>query len=219
MKKLLKLVPLLAMLGSCTIVDFGGALDNVGKQVATPQTEKNSETTWKSLAYDYAPTPAWKKGDTYYVQLPIAYVPAQDWFLFHYSPSSAGGSFEYPRHLTMEEISHYPTETYYAILTQEQFEEACRHPKVELTPRMRKMKYDIVPAAEVDLTSAVKVKENTSSLPKRILLDRLPARRTTGNQWRRPLVWVLDAADIPLSVAATPIGWATNVLLYPFVKK
>ena len=146
----------LLLLPACTIVDMGGAVDEKGKQVATPQVKKRSEK-WRKGAYDYAPTPAWRKGDTYYIQVPIAYVPAQDWYALHYFPYLLNNSFEWPQRLTDAEISQYPTEIYYAVLNAEQFKEACRHPKIELTPRMRNMEYEIVPAAEVDLTGAEKL--------------------------------------------------------------
>ena len=208
----------LLLLPACTIVDMGGAVDEIGKQVAVPQVKKRSEK-WRKGAYDYAPTPAWKKGDTYYIQLPIAYVPAQYWYVLHYSPYLLNNGYEWPQRLTDEDISRYPTEIYYAVLNQEQFKEARRHPKIELPPRMRDMEYEIVPAAAVDLTGAEKLTDCATEMPQRILLDRLPARRTTGNQWRRPLVFVLDVADIPVSIVATPIGWVANVILCPFARK
>ncbi len=210
----------LLLLPACTIVDMGGAVDEIGKQEAVPQQVKRTGEHPKILEdYTNAPTPAWRKGDTYYIQLPIAYVPAQDWYALHYSPYLLNNGFEWPQRLTDAEISQYPTEIYYAVLNAEQFKEACRHPKIELTPRMRNMEYEIIPAAEVDLTGAEKLTDCATRAPQRILLDRLPARRTTGNQWRRPLVFILDAADIPLSIAATPIGWVANVILCPFVRK
>ena len=214
------LLSLLLLLPACTIVDMGGALDEIGKQEAVPQQIKRTGKPMPLLGnYEDAPTPAWKKGDTYYIQLPIAYVPAKDWHIAHFSPYLLNNVFEWPQCLTPEAISHYPTEIYYAELNRKQFAEACRHPKFEFTPRMRNMKYRILPAAEVDLTGAEKLTNCATRWPQRILQDRLPYRRTTGNQWRRPLVFVLDVADIPLSVAATPIGWVANVILCPFVRK
>ncbi len=47
----------------------------------------------------------------------------------------------------------------------------------------------------------------------RVLLSSLPHERTIGNQLRRPLTWVLAAADVPLSVGATAVGWILMVLL------
>lgn len=215
------LLSLLLLLPACTIVDMGGALDEIGKQEPVPQQIKRTGKPMPLLGnYEDAPTPAWRKGDTYYIQLPVAYVPAKDWIFHHFSPKLLHNVFEYPQCLTKEEISHYPTEYYYAVLTKEQFTEAGRHPKIEVKGgRMRNMVYDIVPAAQVDLRGAEKLTACASRFPDRILQDRLPERRTTGNQWRRPLVFVLDIADIPLSVAATPIGWVANVVLCPFVRK
>ena len=216
LRVIIMLLYLLLLLPACTIVDMGGALDEIGKQEPVPQQIKR---TGKPI-YEDAPTPAWRKGDTYYVQLfPIAYVPAKDWLIVHFSPYLLNNFFEWPQPLTLEQISHYPTEIYYAELDKEQFAEVCRPPKFEFNPRTRNMKYRILPAADVDLRGAEKLTAYASRLPNPILQDRLPERRTTGNQWRRPLVFVLDVADIPLSVAATPIGWVVNVILCPFVRK
>lgn len=221
MNAMTKILPLLfsALLAtSCTIVDFGGALDEVGKQEAVPQQVKRTGT-YPQLLGDYkpAPTPAWQNGDTYYIQLPVAYVPAQDWWISHMSPHTG---FDYPDNLTDEQISRYPTEIYYAVLTREQFREACSHPKIEFKRggRLRNMQYDIIPASQVDLKGATYLTDCASDMPQRILQDRLPYRRSTGNQLRRPLVFLLDVADIPLSIVATPIGWAADVILRPFVR-
>lgn len=214
------LIILAGLLPSCTVIDIGGGLDNIGKQVATPQRIERQQERYPLIGkYGKAPTPAWKKGDTYYVQLAVAYVPAKEEWLISFSPIILRNSIEFPKQLTPEEISHYPTEIFYAELNEAQFDKVCRKDiRMKQTNAMAKEEFRLIPADEVDLTGATKITNNVVRQPQRLLQGRMPERRTTGNQWRRPLVFVADVADIPLSIAATPVGWVTHLILYPFVK-
>lgn len=81
--------------------------------------------------------------------------------------------------------------------------------------------FPVLPASEVHLAGAERLPAEYSrrlELGANIILDRLPVRRTLGNQLRRPLTWVLDVADIPLSYAATPVWELVNLIYYPFSK-
>ena len=40
-------------------------------------------------------------------------------------------------------------------------------------------------------------------------------RRTWYNQCLRPISWVAEVADIPLSLIATPIGWVVDAIYEP----
>lgn len=203
----------LLLLPACTQINLGGAVDQIGKKEATPhyQAKELRGTTM----YTPAPTPAWKKDGKYYVQLPISYVPTREAWITHLS-HYIDLVFDFPKPYNRKEISQYPTEIYYAVLDEKQFQAARKHPKTEFKSRMDRMKYSIVPESEIDLSGATLVTKNTSYFPGRILGERLSDRRTFGNQCRRPLVLILDIADIPLTLAATPIGWFVDLIVAPF---
>ena len=106
-------------------------------------------------------------------------------------------------------------ETYYAILTEEQFKIACTYYGKFEVPPINKERFPILPAAEVDLKGARLVNmENRYIDVEHIIESRMPCRRTTGNQLRRPLAFVLDVADIPLMFAAAPVGWVSRLIYY-----
>lgn len=218
MKHFLKLLPVL-LFSSCTIVDLGGALDEAGKQEATIQQVKQAKKC-ELLADQYcdAPSPAWKKGDRYYIRLAVAYVPAQDWILLHINPLLPD-TMSLPGKLSGKTISNYPTEFYYAVLNEQQFKKICTKYRRIKAPRMDGEHYLILPEKDVDLTGAEKLTDNATRCPAQLLKNRLPVNRSTGNRLRRPLVFVLDVADIPLTVAATPIGWVVDAITWPFLKK
>jgi hypothetical protein len=54
---------------------------------------------------------------------------------------------------------------------------------------------------------------NPDALVRRHLND----RRSTGNQMRRPLSWMLFAADLPLSIGASAAGIACELLALPLL--
>lgn len=64
-----------AGLNSCTtLIDSGSMLDNVGKQEPSRllEAENSKYNSW----FKESPLVAWKKGDTYYVEMPVASIPA-----------------------------------------------------------------------------------------------------------------------------------------------
>ena len=213
-------------LSSCTtVIDTGSMLDNVGKEEPSRllKEEKNKYVTW----HQETPMVAWKKGDTYYVELPVAYIPAgiqyRDYLVCNESLLRRE-QFFYP------EVECSPAsiatcqkqkEIFYAVLTAEQFRKACTGYAKWETPPLAGESFPVLPAASVNMEGAERLSAEYSrsletSAP--ILLRRVPVRRTLGNQLRRPLTWVLDTADIPLTIAASPVGWLVNLIYYPFSK-
>lgn len=214
------------VMSSCTtVIDTGSTLDNVGKQA--PHRLLVKEKRWQNTWHKEAPLVAWKKGDTYYVELPVAYIPAsiryRDYLILNISllrtkqfcyPDIDGGSKIIADLQKMKEV-------FYAVLTEEQFRLACTdYGKWETSP-LAGESFPILSASDVNPDGAERLPaeysrklENGAS----IMLNRLPVRRTLGNQFRRPLTWVLNTADIPLTLAASPVGWLVNLIYYPFSK-
>ena len=207
-------------LSSCTtLIDTGGYLDAVGKQVPSHQLVEK-KVSW-GITQEKAPFSVFKRDSTYYVELPVVFIPAED---RDFAPLVANfgmfigrnKKFIYPDDKRdLREIKKHQTgkETYYAILTEKQFEIACKgYGKFEAPP-INKEIFQILPASEVDLQGARPVNmENRSIDVEHIIESRMPCRRTTGNQLRRPLAFVLDVADIPLMFAAAPVGWVSRLI-------
>ena len=210
-------------LSSCaTVIDTGSTLDNVGKQA--PDRLLVKEDSW----HKEAPLVAWKKGETYYVELPVAYIPAsirnQDFLICNISPLRSHREFCYPDFdgsYKFRADLQDTKEVFYAVLTEEQFRLACAGYGKWETPPLARESFPLHAAADVNLNEAERLPEEYSGRLENsasVMLDRLPVRRTLGNQLRRPLTWVLDVADIPLSYAATPVWELVNLICYPFSK-
>ena len=210
-------------LSSCaTVIDTGSTLDNVGKQA--PDRLLVKEDSW----HKEAPLVAWKKGETYYVELPVAYIPAsirnQDFLICNISPLRSHREFCYPDFdgsYKFRADLQDTKEVFYAVLTEEQFRLACTGYGKWETPPLARESFPLLAAAEVNLNEAERLPEEYSRRLENgasVMLDRLPVRRTFGNQLRRPLTWVLDVADIPLSYAATPVWELVNLICYHLSK-
>ena len=210
-------------LGSCaTVIDTGSTLDNVGKQA--PDRLLVKEDSW----HKEAPLVAWKKGETYYVELPVAYIPAsirnRDFLICNISLLRSHREFRYPDFDGSNKFRadlQNTKEVFYAVLTEEQFRLACTGYGKWETPPLAGESFPMLSAASVNMEGAERLSTEYSrrlenSAP--ILLRSVPVRRTLGNQLRRPLTWVLDTADIPLTIAASPVGLLVNLIYYPFSK-
>ena len=210
-------------LSSCaTVIDTGSTLDNVGKQA--PDRLLVKEGSW----HKEAPLVAWKKGETYYVELPVAYIPAsirnRDFLICNISLLRSHREFRYPDFDGSSKFRadlQNTKEVFYAVLTEEQFRLACTCYGKWETPPLAGESFPMLSAASVNMEGAERLSTEYSrrlenSAP--ILLRNVPVRRTLGNQLRRPLTWVLDTADIPLTIAASPVGWLVNLIYYPFSK-
>lgn len=211
-------------LSSCTtVIDTGGSLDSIGKEGASHQlvTKKNS---WGETP-EKVPFSIYKRDSLYYVELPVVYIPAKisdkTFLILNVGVFiGRGDEFIYPAFETdLKEIQkyHISKETYYAVLTEKQFEIACKGWGKFEVPPINKEKFPILPASEVDLRGAQLVNQGVPSVDvEQIIESKMPCRRTPGNQLRRPLVFILDVVDIPLSLAAAPVGWISRLIYYSF---
>jgi hypothetical protein len=214
MKNILLLICLL--LHSCVYVSTSGVLDNVGYK--QPAIEVQKSTSLFNTCRPKQPS-LWKKGDLYYVELPVVYVPMDcDLISVRLWHGIRVGS----RDLSYAEAFAEQSEAqiYYAELTKNQLQllmadageyDSC----VFGAETIRLLRSD-----SVDMRTARRVKlRNEEYLAERarVLLSSLPHERTIGNQLRRPLTWALEVVDIPLSAGATVVGWGLMILLGPFV--
>ncbi len=215
---------LAAGLSSCsTVIDTGGYLDALGKEGASHRLVTQKESWGTNVVKE--PSSVYKRDSTYYVELPVAYIPARIRDKAHLIANvgifvGRGDEFLYPDFNTdLWEIKKHQTckETYYAILSEEQFKIACTYYGKFEVPPINKERFPILPAAEVDLKGARLVNmENRYIDVEHIIKSKMPCRRTTDNQLRRPLVLILDVADIPLIFAAAPVGWVSRLIFYSF---
>ena len=209
-------------LSSCVAhIDTGSMLDDIGKQSPSHQLRLVQEEHPQHQYYDREELQVWEKEGLYYVQLPVAYIPARienrD-YLAGMSMFCSGKIVTYPRLIMRKEevIQFQQTKEYfYAVLSEEQLNKAATHYYKNPNAFYRET-YPVLSAAEVDLSNARKwnpsPSQNTSALEVNAIymFRQLPNRRTTGNQLRRPLVLLLDIADVPMSIAATPFAWVAD---------
>ena len=208
-------------LSSCvTLIDTGSMLDDIGKQSPSHQLRLVQEEHPQHQYYNREELQVWEKDGLYYVQLPVAYIPSRvknrD-FLVLMTMYCSVNDFTYPR-LIMDEkevIQFQQTKEYfYAVLSKEQFNKAI-NPCSSYFESLYRENYAVLPASDVDLRQAKKWNLTPSQQSELdnyavCMINVLPDRRTTGNQLRRPLVLLLDIADVPLSIAATPFAWVAD---------
>ena len=217
-----------SLLGSCislytgraTIIDTGGAIANVGQQRPSlrpelpprPKNESDYQLHYRT----------WKKGDRYIVELPVCYAPANYSVLVHWAGHDTWRkktlNGEYPKHYSDAELAQFPVEYYYAELTEEQYKKMWRLDKRIKRPRNSIFRHVPIFAADnTNLSGAILHKDfygHPSDMYK-IWSDsqNIPApRRTWYNQYLRPVSWVAEVADIPLTIVATPIGWVADAI-------
>ena len=210
-------------MGSCTtVIDTGSALDAIGKQSASHLLLVKEKRDFY-MELEEAPISVYKLGATYYVKLPVAFIPADirndDYLIYNMGVFvGQGEEFTYPsRRMDLQHITHKhqtKPETFYAVLTEEQFRLACQPWGKFDTPPVKKESFAFVPAAELNLDGAKKINIKNLYVDTHHMICKIPDRRTWGNQLRRPLVWVLDVVDIPLGMAVSPIGWLARLLYF-----
>lgn len=209
-------------LSSCiTIIDSGSMLDDVGRQspVHPLKAVQHKEPT-PHVTYEKEELQVWKKGSMYYVQLPITYIPTRiknGDFLAGMSMYMSCKVMTYPSVVYRSEdffLHQGAKEYFYAALSEHQFRKAST-PHTTYADSFALEKYPVLPSAKVDLSGARKYTLTTEQAG--LLMDnsfyirkQLPDRRTTGNQWRRPLAFMLDIVDIPLSIIITPVAWGAD---------
>lgn len=212
--------------GRWTAVNMGGVLNNLEMERPCKQQTQSEDGRW------HFRTRAWKKGDRYIVEVPVAYVPFNPPIIEH----STGHSMirktldnEYwgPRN---EEIAQYPTELYYADVSKRQFQHLCILRKVDMFrdpfPQLR-----LIHGNEVDFndTTLIYESDGMGSVFRHEEMEQfhgaphleiirtgsLPPRRSTLNYCLQPVRWLAEVADIPLSIIATPIGWLVDAIYEP----
>lgn len=213
--------------GRFTIIDLGGAIDNIGKQTPHLREEAcmvtSGSTPIATSDYHYR---VWEKDGIYYVQLPLAYLPADEWGLLHSCGHGEKNTLActWPTEVTKEEIQAAPLEHFIAILNKEQYEDACRWVKFDLSlfgQQPAGSSHRVCPMNEVDLTGAKMIVDlhPATAYDKRPQLCRVakeaPCKRTWYNYCLMPLSWAAEVVDIPLTLIGTPIGWLVDAVYEP----
>ena len=212
----LSLILTLLLLHSCVYVSTSGALDNVGYK--QPAIEVQESKSLFSTCQPKQPK-LWKKGDLYYVELPVVYVPMGcDLISVRFWHGIRVGS----RDLSYAEAFAEQSEAqiYYAELTKNQLQLLMADAGEYDSGALLAENIRLLRADSVDMRTARRVKHRNEEFlaeRSRVLLSSLPHERTIGNQLRRPLTWALEVVDIPLSAGATVVGWGLMILLGPFV--
>ena len=213
--------------GRATIVDTGGALAGIGQQLPhlRPENLEQPQDETRSKQWHYR---IWKRGDRYLVQLPVCYAPARNSVLVHFAgkytwkKKTLDGQYPSPRYSDAE-LARYPVELFYAELTEAQYQRlhgpADRRIKISRS-EARYLHTPIFSASEIDLADAEPMPDTHGPADKMMRLfrnnrDKLPSRRAWYNYPLMPLSWVAEVADIPLSIAATPIGWLVDAIYEP----
>lgn len=202
------------LLCSCTIVNSGSFIDNIGHEHPEVKLRQSSQLCGAS---EYE---TWRMEDLYYVKLPVVYsqryepllqssniMPWMDrgtWY-FPKSPATAG----YNRHDYLDSL---PQEIYYAALTKDQLL-ACS--PVHISQSADKQTFRLLRASEIDLSKATKVQDSFIFNPDSLIRRHLDDRRSTGNQIRRPLTWALCLVDVPLTLGASAVGLTYEMLALP----
>lgn len=218
---------------SCTAIDLGGAVDNIGKQVpvcypfseeAPPPSAYLNPSAYQD-ALEISPTsikfPVYHKGGYHYVMLPIVYVPENHSIIDHlHLRGTSTRDWQYPEPFSPEEIRQFPVEVFYAELNDYQFRQSLRRRSL-LIKRPNKnypfTHFRIIPADEIHLEGAECTLETIH--PFKILCRKLPARTTSLHQCLTPLSWIAEVADVPLSILATPVGWVYDLATFPMSRE
>ena len=221
MKKIAHLLAAL-LLCSCTIVNSGSYLDSIGRECPEVQARQNKKaiSTWQVWESVYE---TWHMGDYYYIKLPVVYAPRNEPLLisFHIMPWMERGQWIFPTSPTAGGLNRHaylttlPSEVYYAELTADQRKDCGAAYKFAPDDRPLYRPYRLLRANEIDLSKATKVEDTYIFNPDSLVRSHLNDRRSTGNQIRRPLSWLLCVADIPLSLGASAAGVTCELLALP----
>lgn len=213
--------------GHYTIIDLGGAIDNLGKQNPHLRQEAciatSGDTQYPTTDYHYR---VWQKDGLYYVQLPLAYLPADESVFIHCCGFGKKKTLAYtwPDEVTQEDIQAAPLEHFIAILSKEQYADACKWIKFDFSLLGKKLagrSHKVLPMNQVNLTGAEMILDSHSAtaFTQRPQLCRVakeaPTKRTWYNYTLMPLSWAAEVVDIPLTLIATPIGWLADAVYEP----
>lgn len=210
------------LLCSCTAVNSGSYLDCIGRESPKVQSRQNKKasSTWQVWESVYE---TWRMGDYYYVKLPVVYAPRHEPLLisFHVMPWVEDRQWILPSDPVAGGIDRHtylttlPCDVYYAELTEDQRKDCSRAYKFAPDDRPIYRPYRLLRANEIDLSKADKVEDTYIFNPDALVRRHLNDRRSTGNQLRRPLSWMLCVADIPLTLGASAVGLAYELLALP----
>ncbi len=214
-------------LSSCvTLIDTGSILDDVGKQSPSHRIRLVQEKQPRHRYYEKEEIQVWEKEGLYFVQLPVAYIPARvknrD-YLVLMGMYLSGKGITFPRlMMSDEEVIQFQhtREYFYAVLSESQLNKATSKYN-KYADAFCHETYPVLSASEVDLSNAKKwtptaSQESELSDNAVYMFKQLSDRRTTGNRLRRPLALMLDIADVPLSIAATPFAWIADFVYVCF---
>ncbi len=171
-------------ISSCTIVDLGGAVDNVGREIPVSHDlampfKKHRKTTY----------PLYTMADgKRYIELDVRYLPARaKWFNCYMVGGCPVEAYE-----RFDILYLSPTKTYYAEIEGEGPYTVTR----------------LIAADEFTPTGATVGKIAFSEVEAHMAITaHLPEHRSTLNTVVQPIRWAAEVADIPLSFIATPINW------------
>ena len=180
-------------LSPCTIVDTGGAVNNVGRYIPVDENLikpccKHSNTSYTVHTYQ----------DTAYLEIPVRYLPARNkWF--HCWMIGGGYVEAYRRFESFSRPDKHPLDgIYYALIPADRLQsrDALRHVT------------HLIPACSAEPFPAG-TSTGTIQLPNSAqrALSKLEDDCTWSNYAVQPLRYVAELADIPLSVIATPVNW------------
>lgn len=177
----------------CTIVDTGGAVNNVGRYIPV-DADNTKQRKHPKTCYTVHTCQ-----DTSYIEIEVRYLPARNkWF---HCWMIGGGYVEAYRRFEMldSDFKHPLDGTYFARIPADKLHAPDMHRYVtELIPASR---HEPFPAGTV--TGTVNLPPHGA----RAILRHLEDDCSRANAAVQPLRWVAELADVPLSVIATPVNW------------
>ena len=202
---------------SCTVVNTGGFSDSIGHERPEVVQPPGQTIPWQMENSRFE---TWRKGNFYYVKLPVVYAREHEFLLldFNIMPWMSHREWEYPeydRQKHLEWLRNQQPEIFYAELTAAQVYDCGVAYKFAPEERPLYQPFRLLRADEVDLTGAFREKDTYIFHPDSLVRRHLSDRRSLSNQVRRPLTWVLQVADIPLSLGASTIGLFGELLWLP----
>ena len=179
-------------MSSCTIVDTGGAVNNVGRRIPVDENDtkiqKYRNTSYTIHIYQ----------DTAYLEIPVRYLPARNKWV--HCRMIGGGYVEANRRFESFPCAdkHPMDGIYYAMIPANKLQ--SRDILCHVT--------NVVPARSAEhfpvgtTTETIQLPQGTQRA-----LCQLEDDCSWTNAAIQPLRIVADVADIPLSVIATPVNW------------
>ena len=208
--------------GNFTIVDLGGAVNNIG--LAEPHLREEPLPPGRKPRPPHISAPdsdirirVWKKDERYLLQLPVTYIPAQSPLIYNTVHTRRPSEAE-----LQQQLSHHPIEYFYAEMAAHTYRQFFKIRKYIRSADLRNIR--ILTADEVSLADwepHLDVHGNEPT-PHRVPhvhfysnAFHIPDRCTWYHYCLTPISIGAHILDIPLSIIATPIDW----LAYPEEEK